>query len=1085
MARFELTFLGSCTARLDGVTLHGFASGKVRLLLAYLAVEGSRPHPRDLLVEIFWPEHPSQAAHASLRSALSNLRLLLKSNPTDVAALETDRDTVQLHLSDDGRVDVIAFEEEISQAESILAHSEDLPSAMAHFQSAIDLYHGDFLQGFTLKDCPQFDDWAYFVRERLRHKASAALLQLAGCCESRAEYEQAIHFARRWIELEPWQESAHRLLMRLLAQAGRRTEALEQYHECCQVLADELDVQPAAETTRLYEQIRDEKVASQEKRTPGLLPSYLTTFIGREKELAEIAALLHDPNCRLLSIIGPGGSGKTRLAVKAASREGARFQDGTCFVPLVAAENAAAILPILLQALGVTTPSADLQHAMFSFICKKELLLVLDNFEQLLYAGAELLIEILQATPQVKLLVTSRERLHLEAEWIYQVEGLSLPSPAQAAQAWDFDAIRLFTTIAQGQRGYPISDKELPDATHICRLVSGMPLAIKIAAGWTRALTCSEIASEIEHSLGFLESDDRDLQARHRSVQAVFEHTWWMLSPEEQAVFRKLSVFRGGFTRPAAETVAGASLHTLTALVDQCLVTHRPSGRYELHELLRQFAEDKLGKDAQEEEHTRTAHSHFYLEFIQKVDYLGPEMAANIPLVQADLDNLRAAWFRAAAQGDYMALEPASDPLLDFYGVMVWYSQALTLLEETLSILPGSPPAQFLTLLLTQKARRLMTLGKESDGLKILSQIQELADRNDLQAIKAHIHRTMALTHFKDDFQESIQNYEESNIIDHNFGESGSIANSIMWMGIIWFTKGFLSKGEACFYESLRLCREIQFLNNELHCVRMLVTTSLVKGDLPAAIKLNQELQSIVARIGVPGAEVYPLCSLGLLAWRQGCFGEANRVFEQGLKALQDRADLGEAGWLPVIAHYHVLYCQVLEDEGEYEAMQCQALQAIALYRQVGFYHEWFYPLLEPLIWLGGAEMHLGDYASAHQHLAQFIHDCLSNRYTDWALFGLYFYAELLVKEDPSPKSLNLALELLSLVLSHPRLEGIDYHPAILGKLALPTLQQAADELAVSLTDEEAAAARLRGQKLDLIEIANDLLAGRGRYWIE
>ncbi len=507
MAQLELSFLGTCSVTLDGKPIHGFASDKVRLLLAYLAVEGGRPFTRDHLVEIFWPEHPPQAAHASLRSALSNLRLLLKSNPTGVAALETDRDTVQLYLSDNGRVDVIAFEEEISQAESLLAHTEDLPSAIAHFQSAADLYQGDFLQGFTLKDCPVFDDWAYFVRERLRHKASAALLQLAGCCEFAREYEQAIHFARRWIELEPWQESAHRLLMRLLTLAGRRTEALEQYHLCCQVLADELDVQPAAETTRLYEQIRDEKVASQEKHTPGLLPSYLTPFIGREKELAEIAALLHDPSCRMLSLVGPGGSGKTRLAVETASRQSARFQDGVFFVPLVAAEKVNAILPAILHALGLTTPSADLKQALIDHLRHKELLLVLDNYEQLLLEGAEVLPELSEQAPRLTLLVTSRERLHLESEWIFRVEGLSLPSPAQAAQARDFDAIRLFSLAAQHQRAYPLSDEELPDAIHICRLVSGMPLAIKIAASLTPSLSCREIATEIERSLGFLQSD--------------------------------------------------------------------------------------------------------------------------------------------------------------------------------------------------------------------------------------------------------------------------------------------------------------------------------------------------------------------------------------------------------------------------------------------------------------------------------------------------------------------------------------------------------------------------------------------------
>ncbi len=490
MARFELTLLGSCSARLDGKPLSGFASDKVRLLLAYLAVEGDRTHPREHLVEIFWPEHPPQAAHASLRSALSNLRLILKSNPCEIATLEADRETVQLTLFADCCVDVTTFEQEIGEAESILVHTEDLPSAMQHYQSAIALYRGGFLEGFTIKDCPAFDDWCYFVRERLLHKAATALARLAAYHESRCNYEAAAAYARRRIAIEPWQEQAHAHLIRLLALNGKASEALEQFQVCRQRLQEELDLSPSAETLQLYESIRSGKF-SQPQPIPdhaASLPAYFTPLVGRQEELKEIAALLHDPECRLLTLVGPGGCGKTRLAVETAARESPHFRDGASFVPLVASEKAEAVLPALLHALGVTNPSADIQHALFSFIRKKELLFVLDNFEQLLPEGAEVLIEILQAAPQVKLLVTSRERLHLDSEVIYLLEGMRLPDPPQAAEVRAFDAVQFFLQTAQRQRGSPISDPELPEVVRICRSVSGMPLAIKIAASWTRAL---------------------------------------------------------------------------------------------------------------------------------------------------------------------------------------------------------------------------------------------------------------------------------------------------------------------------------------------------------------------------------------------------------------------------------------------------------------------------------------------------------------------------------------------------------------------------------------------------------------------
>ncbi len=1094
MARFELSFLGTCAFRLDSQPIHGFASDKVRLLLAYLAVEGNRPHSREQLVEIFWSQHPPQAAHASLRSALSNLRSVLRSNPSELAVLEADRENIQLTFSQDCFLDVSAFEAHIAEAESLLAHSDDLSEAMLHFASAADLYHGNFLEGFTLKDCPEFDDWCYFVRERLLHKAANAHSRLAAYSESRCDYEQAAAYARRRIELEPWQEQAHIHLMRLLALSGQVTEALEQFQVCRQTLQDELDVEPTPETLQLYESILSGRFTQPQTTATRFTqpqttatrftqpPVYLTPLVGRQTELGEIAHRLQDPNCRLLSLIGPGGCGKTRLAAEAASRKIGDFADGICFVPLVATEDAAAILPALLHALGVTSPSADLQQALFGFLRQKELLLVLDNFEQLLPEGAEVLVEVLQAAPRVKLLVTSRERLHLDSEDIFLVEGMRLPTPQQEAVARSFDAVQLFLQTAQRQCGSPISDAELPEAVRICRSASGMPLAIKIAASWTRVLTYAEIASEIERSLGFLESDDRELQTRHRSVRAVFESTWRRLSSEEQAAFRKLSVFRGGFNRPAFEAVTGATLSVLTNLVDQCLLVHHLNGRYELHELLRQFAEEKLAEDAQEETLTRTAHSHFYLEFIQSLDPMGSEMADDLARSKADTDNLRTAWINAAANRDYASLEAACHPLSMFYQEMLWDNEFLTLVEEILSLLPDNPPAKCLIWLFIKKAGLLIRSGKESAGLQILAQVQELIDRHGFQDYFAYTCYLIAKTQIKDDFQESIRNLKNSIVIFQQFGERGYIAASYMWMGRVWFASGFLSKSETCFQTALGICRENQFLDFEMQSVRWLFIISLMIGNLSAAEKFFQELQGLVVRVGKSEVEAYHLCDRGLLAWRQGRLNEANVFFEQGLQRLQQCADQGKAAVLPIKTHFQLMYCQVLEAEGAYVEMQHQALQALELYRQAGFYHGWGDPWIEPLEWLACAEMHLGDYPSARQHLVKFIQDCLANRYTDWALFGLYFFAELLVKEENTPEHKRLALELLSLVLNHPRLEGIDYHPAILGKPALPTLAQEAAQLAADLPPSEAAVARERGSRLVLDKVISDLSASRGRY---
>ena len=491
MARFELTLLGTCAIKLDGKPMHGFASDKARLLLAYLAVEGASPAaPRsaggNLLARSTLPKPPMPACAAPFPTCAPCSNPI---HPTWLLSKLTERPSSSRSRRIAGSMWLPSKRTSLRRNPSC-AHSEDLPEAMAHFASATELYRGNFLEGFTLKDCPEFDDWCYFVRERLLHKAATALSQLASYHASRCEYSPAITFARRRIELEPWQEQAHAHLMRLLALDGQQTEALEQFQVCRQRLRDELDVEPSCRNRSAIRKHPLRQVLP--SLSPPLLafnqpPAYLTPLVGREKELGEIATRLHDPACRLLSLTGLGGCGKTRLAVETALRSSDPFPDGTCFVPLVATEDAAALLPAILHALGVSSPSADIRQALFSFLRQKALLLVLDNFEQLLPAGAEVLVELLQAAPQVKLLVTSRERLHLDSEVVYLVEGMRLPAPQQSAKARSYDAVQLFLQTALRQRGSPISEAELLDVVHICRLVSGMPLAIKIAASWTRA----------------------------------------------------------------------------------------------------------------------------------------------------------------------------------------------------------------------------------------------------------------------------------------------------------------------------------------------------------------------------------------------------------------------------------------------------------------------------------------------------------------------------------------------------------------------------------------------------------------------
>ena len=364
---------------------------------------------------------------------------------------------------------------------------------------------------------------------------------------------------------------------------------------------------------------------------PVLRPlSPLTSFVGREQELARITRLLLDePDCRLLTLSGPGGVGKTRLALKISEQLPDRFADGVYFVSLVGVSGPEFLAPAIIDALHFSfSGGTDPKVQMLNHLRKKEMLLVLDNFEHLInpfsippemIKATNLLLEILMATAGVKLLITSRERLNLQAEWLISLQGLSYPAGEPAPNEVRYEAMELFRQRARHTQSNFDLTTEWSNVARICQLVAGLPLAIELAAAWVYQISCDEIAGELAKNLDLLTTSWPDLPVRHRSLKSVFEHSWQLLSAEEKAVMRSLSVFQGGFDRQAARAVARANLAHLSALVDKCMLHRTQTGRYELHELLRQFTTEKLHKSSVKIEQIRQRHCDYYIAFLHRL----------------------------------------------------------------------------------------------------------------------------------------------------------------------------------------------------------------------------------------------------------------------------------------------------------------------------------------------------------------------------------------------------------------------------------------------------------------------------------
>jgi DNA-binding SARP family transcriptional activator/predicted ATPase len=697
--------LGSFQVSIETRPITKFESNKAKALLAYLAVESSQAHSREKLASLFWPEMPSKRASSNLSQTLYNLRQLLGDHLVQPPYFLRGREAVQFNPESDHWLDVQAFTAQLAEGNlQARSQGETRPGLYQRLEAAVELYRGDFLEGLTFDSSLAFDEWVLVVRQRLQRQVLMALHRLAGYYAERGEIARALPYAWRQVDLDPLNEPACRQLMRLLAASGQRSQALAQFERLRVMLAEELAVAPEAETLQLWERLRGAGglPALSERRSHNL-PAFLTPLIGRRKELAELKERLWGEECRLLTILGPGGSGKTRLALEVARSSQEVFGHGVFFVPLNPVQSPASILPAVVEALGLPRQEGD-QHQtqLTNYLRNKSLLLVLDGFEHLL-EGAGMLVEILSLAPGLKILVTSRTRLNVKGEHLYPLGGLHYPQgKARQAEILEADAIQLLVHSLQRARlEYQPSASDLNHLLWVCRRVQGMPLGILLAASWGAALSPEEIAGEVSRSLDFLSADWADVPARQRSMRATFDHTWNLLGERERAVFQSLAVFRGAFTRRAARVISGASPHELRALVDRSLLWNKSPGWYEVHELLRQYGREKLAGSARVEREVCARHSAYYLEQLVRLggDLKGAQQEVALANIHLEHENYRAAWIWTVEQGAAAQLAPALGTLCLYYELSLRFAEgesACRAASERLAQDPAGPEERLL-----------------------------------------------------------------------------------------------------------------------------------------------------------------------------------------------------------------------------------------------------------------------------------------------------------------------------------------------------------------------------------------------------
>ena len=630
---------------------------------------------------------------------------------------------------------------------------------------------------------------------------------------------------------------------------------------------------------------------------PNNLPPQLTSFIGREKEISQIKDLLIE--ARLVTLVGSGGTGKTRLSLRVAAEQVECFPHGVWFVELSAIMSPDEIVPVIAEALRFPIDNHIQQraptHQLMDYLSTRSCLLVLDNFEHLV-EGAVLITDIMKHAPNVRFLITSRERLNLHEERTVDVGGMPYPQNGRG-ESGAYSALHLFEERAKHAKDdFILSDAVEPSVVRICQLTEGSPLAIELAASWVAALPCSEIVDEIEKNLDFLATSMRDIPERHRSLRAVFDHSWQLLREDERESFKQLSIFCGGFTRHAAEEVAGVDLTMLAMFVRKSLIRQNVEGRYDVHELLRQYTQEKLGQDGEEQQVLKEKHGDFFARFLNKRRHaLDREQAPQIrDEIRRDINNLKEAINYACRTWEEPAALIFLQDVCAFYRVSSYHEGldvlrkiSANLMVEGVKMEPGTPRVTLLLAITAFECAFESSLGS-SEHEEVAENILPILRETELTSELANC--LLALGCYRilsSSYSEAIVYLSESISLFETLDDLFGLGTSMSWLGWAYFERGDIDRSGKIFHEANELCEREGSRLGQAYTLSKLGTWADARHEYADALGYHQEAQTIFIEFNDVAGQGYALSRMSLSAWGLGDFKGALRYGNTGLEQFE------------------------------------------------------------------------------------------------------------------------------------------------------------------------------------------------------
>jgi DNA-binding SARP family transcriptional activator/predicted ATPase len=890
MSHLILHLFGTFHATLDKRGVISFRSESERALLVYLAMNPDRPHSRESLASLLWPDVDEDKARNNLRVTLFRLRKALTTHDKSTSWLHADPDGI--FIAKEGlKVDALAFDdlvETLDNSALVQAHKAKT------YKEAAELYRGEFLQGFHIADGTPFGEWSRLKRERFHRTVLMVLWKLADYYQRRGNLNEVLKYAQRQLELEPWREEAHRQMMRVLAMNGERTAALAQFEICRRILEQEFQVRPTAETEILRERIEGLYVSRSSH-----LPQPRTPFVGRNRELAQLGELLADPINRLISLVGPGGCGKSRLALHLSSLHIQAFMHGVHWVDLAVLDSAEQIFAAVASTMEFSPPpDRDPVNAFLDYLAGKEMLLILDNFEHLT-KGAPLVDRLLDASSNLRLITTSRTPLSSLYERVFLVDGLSLEMEGPGYS----DAVCFFESVAQRtSASFKLTGSNITDVMRVCALVGGLPLAIEMSAVLMDSLTAGEIAERIVNEVKTLHLDG-NIPARHRSMQAIFFASWDLLSEDTRIGLSHLSVFSGAFDFEAASTVAGVSLPVLRTLVKWSLLRRRDDegGKavYSFHPLVKEFAQQHLSRadlDA-----ARDAHLNYYQNFLEQQGHFmnTPSEPEAMRAVDLRLADVRRALQHAIARREVTRFTPLLFFLVKFYDFQADFLEAEGLFEEIVRAMQSINASEVdLSQALVCLAWYKMRLGLIDEAESMANQALELAmpAKVPVHLVLVHVPNLLGLIalNYHCDAARAASLIQEALEAAYQYDDAFGIASFTCNLGYVALEEGNLEAAEKLAYESLRAFEKMGDRWGESAALGLLGNLFTKRGEYKRSEQFIERLLKLQQEIDYRRGVAKTLYQLGELTRMRADFNRALPLLSEALVLTREMGEVGQ-----------------------------------------------------------------------------------------------------------------------------------------------------------------------------------------------